>query len=115
MEPIVGGLAVYLFLLLIFRVAGKRSLAEMTSFDLVLLLIISAVTQQAMVDEAHSITNGFVLIIALVGADIARAWIKQKVPMLGKLVDDVPLIVVSPGKALKERMEKLRIDEGHVL
>ena len=41
MDSIIRGLLVYLFVFVIFRVAGKRTLAEATTFDLVLLLIIS--------------------------------------------------------------------------
>ena len=44
-----------------FRVAGKRTLGEMTTFDLLLLLIISETTQQAMVGEDRSLTNAFLL------------------------------------------------------
>ena len=57
MEPILRAMAVYLFILLVFRLAGKRTLAESTPFDLVLLLIISETTQQAMVGEDHSLVN----------------------------------------------------------
>ena len=57
MDAIMRGLMVYLFLLVIFRISGKRTLSQVTSFELVLLLIISETTQQAMVDSDHSITR----------------------------------------------------------
>ena len=50
MESIIRAAVVYVVLLVLFRISGKRSLAEVTSFDLVLLLIISEATQQAMID-----------------------------------------------------------------
>ena len=51
MDSLTRGAAVYLVLLLIFRIAGRRTLAQMTSFDLVLLLIISEATQNAMIGD----------------------------------------------------------------
>jgi uncharacterized membrane protein YcaP (DUF421 family) len=45
---------VYLFLLVIFRLSGKRSIAEITTFDFVLLLIIAEATQQALTGDDFS-------------------------------------------------------------
>jgi uncharacterized membrane protein YcaP (DUF421 family) len=115
MDSVIRGLVVYLFLLLVFRVAGRRTLAQMTSFDLVLLLIISETTQQAMVDTDHSITNGVLLIVTLVGVDIALSLVKQRWPTLDKWLEDLPLVVVENGKLHQERMKKVRVDEGDIL
>ena len=57
MDAIVRGLAVYLFLLILFRIAGRRTLGSITNFDFVLLLIISEATQNAMIGNDYSVTN----------------------------------------------------------
>ena len=49
MGSVIRGLAVYGFLLLLFRIAGKRALSEITTFDAVVLLIISEAAQQALI------------------------------------------------------------------
>lgn len=48
MDAVLRALVMYAFLMLIFRVSGKRSLAQATTFDFVLLLIIGEATQQAL-------------------------------------------------------------------
>jgi uncharacterized membrane protein YcaP (DUF421 family) len=115
MESVIRGLIVYFFLLVVFRLAGKRALSETTTFDLVLLLIISETTQQAMIDNDHSITNGALLILTLVFADILLSLLKQKVPALEKLIDSTPIILVENGQTIKDRMEKTRVDESDIL
>ena len=70
MNPVFRGLIIYLFLLIVFRIMGKRSLKETTTFDLVLLLIISEVTQQALVGDDYSLTTSMLLICTLMGADL---------------------------------------------
>jgi uncharacterized membrane protein YcaP (DUF421 family) len=115
MESILRGIAVYAFLLVVFRISGKRSLAETTSFDLVLLLIISETTQQAMVDHDHSMTNAFLLIVTLVGADILLSLLKQRAPAAERWLDGVPIIIVQDGQLLKDRAGRERIDENDVL
>jgi uncharacterized membrane protein YcaP (DUF421 family) len=115
MESVIRGALVYFFLLLVFRLAGRRTLAEATTFDLVLLLIISETTQQAMVVEDHSITNAFLLILTLIGCDVLLSYVTLRVDWLRKLIDDVPTIIVADGKALEKRMKKARVDLGEVL
>ena len=70
MDAVARGATVYLLLLVIFRLAGRRTMAQMTSFDFVLLLIISEATQNAMIGEDYSITNGALVVLTLVGLDV---------------------------------------------
>ena len=78
MEPVIRGLLVYAFLLVVFRIAGKRTLSEASSFDLVLALIISETVQQAMVDSDHSLTTGMILVLTLVATDIGLAPVTRQ-------------------------------------
>src|SRR5688572_3874119 len=115
MESVIRGLVVYAFLLIVFRLAGKRTLAQATNFELVLLLIISETTQQAMVDDDHSVTNGFLLILTLIGCTILLSVLKQRYRTLEKWLDDVPLIIFENGQLHHDRMNKLRVDEQDIL
>ncbi len=115
MFSILRGLAVYIVLLIIFRIAGKRSLSQITTFDFILLLIISEVVQQAMIANDNSMINAFLLVITLVGADTLLSLWKQRSESVEKLVDSVPLIILQNGKMLKDRMDKERIGEGDIL
>ena len=115
MEAVIRAVVVYLFLLLIFRVSGKRTLSETSSFDLVLLLIISETTQQAMVANDHSMTNAALLIVTLVGVDILLSFVKQWSPAAEAWLDGLPLIVLRDGKPIDGRMQRERVDEADIL
>jgi uncharacterized membrane protein YcaP (DUF421 family) len=115
MDSILRGAAVYLVLLLLFRITGKRSLAQITTFDFVLLLIISEAIQQAMIDNDNSMTNAFLIVLTLLGLDVAISLLKQRSPTFEKLIDDVPLVLVEDGRPLKDRMDKARVDESDIL
>ena len=106
---------IYLILTLLFRVAGKRALSQITPFDLVLLLIISETVQQGLVAEDHSLTNAILLVVTLVGLDIVLSLLKQRWKWLDRVLDDRPLIVVQDGKVLQDRMNRERISETDVL
>lgn len=115
MEPILRAAMVYLLLLLVFRMSGKRSLAQITTFDFVLLLIIGEAVQQALLGEDFSITNAILIVITLLGIDIGISLLKGRSERFEKLVESVPLILIEDGQLHKERMEKARVDEEDIL
>ena len=85
MDSVIRAAIVYGFVRLVFRIAGKRSVAEITTFDFVLLLIISETTQTALVKNDNSITNAMILIVTIVGLDqppaSQRADRRKRVPV----------------------------------
>ncbi len=115
MEPILRGAVVYIVLLIIFRIAGKRSLSQITTFDLVLVLIIAEVVPEAMLANDSSLLNAFLLVITLVGLDILISLLKQRSETFSKLVDSVPVLLIENGKMHKDRMDKERVDEEDIL
>ncbi|THU41089.1 DUF421 domain-containing protein [Niastella caeni] len=115
MNPVIRGIIIYLFLMLVFRLSGKRTLAQTTPFELVLLLIISEVTQQALVGEDYSITTSLILITTLIGVDLLFSMIKHKWKGFEKITEGSPLIVVADGKLLQNRSRKSRVSEEDVL
>ena len=115
MDAIVRGVVVYLLLLVIFRIAGKRSLAEVTTFDLVLTLIISESIQPALIDGDDSLTNAFLIVIALVGTDILLSHVKQRWPRVERVLQGVPLVILEHGKPKQDRLDRERVDEQDIL
>jgi uncharacterized membrane protein YcaP (DUF421 family) len=115
MDSVVRAAAVYLVLLLLFRIVGKRSLGETGAFDFVLLLIIAEATQQAMIDDDNSMTNAFLIIVTLLGLNIGFSLLKQRWPLVDRLIDDVPVLIVVDGNPLKDRMDRARVDERDIL
>jgi len=115
METIIRGIIVYLFLMIIFRLNGKRALYEATVFDFVLLLIIAETTEQGLLGEDHSVTGSILLIITLIGMDVLMSILKQKFKFFEKAIDGGPLILLDNGKLLHDRMKKERVDEADIL
>jgi uncharacterized membrane protein YcaP (DUF421 family) len=115
MESVLRATAIYVVLLIVFRIAGRRTLSEMTSFDFVLLLIIGEATQQALLGEDFSLTNAFLVIITLLAIDIAISLWKQHSETANRVIEGVPTILVDHGRPLKALMDKARVREEEVL
>ena len=115
MESVIRALVVYLMLLVIFRIAGKRTLSQASEFELVLLLIISETVQQAMVGEDQSVTNAVLQVTTLVGTSIALSLAKRRWPKLAQWLDGLPFLVVRNGERQAEAMHKARVSDDDIL
>jgi uncharacterized membrane protein YcaP (DUF421 family) len=114
-EIVLRAAAMYLMLLLIFRLSGKRTLSEADTFDFLMLLIISETTQQAMVRDDKSFTAALILVVTLVLLTVVFSHLKQWFPVVSRVVDDEPLVVLAHGKLFDNRCDKLRIDEADIM
>lgn len=115
MDSIIRALAVYGFLLVVFRITGKRSLAQITTFDAVLLLIISEAVQQALIDGDESMTNGFLIVITLLAADIALSVATIRSSKIDKFVNDAPLLLIEDGRMHEDRLKKSRVSADDII
>jgi uncharacterized membrane protein YcaP (DUF421 family) len=115
MDTVFRAFFVYVFLLLLFRIAGKRTLSQISTFDLVLTLIISEAIQQAMVDSDNSLTGAALLVVTLVGMNILVSLLKQRFPSFERVLEDAPVVIIENGRLHEERMDKERVDTQDVL
>jgi len=96
--------AIYAFLLAVFRVAGRRTLAQVTNFDLILVLIIGDATQQAILGEDLSLTGAALAVATLVLLDVALSHAKRRWPRVDAVVDGLPLPLFVSGVARQAQM-----------
>ena len=115
MDTILRAAAVYISVLLLLRLAGRRTVAEMTPFDLVMLLIIGDATQQAILGNDFSMTTAFLVVATLIVIDVALSIAKQRFAPLAKLIDGVPMVIVENGNPLLGRMRRARISLDDVM
>ena len=115
LDSVLRAAVVYGLLLVLVRISGRRTLASMTSFDFILLLIISEATQNAMLGDDMSMTNGFLVITTLIALDIGLSLWKQRSPRLEKWVEGVSTVLVEDGRPLKDRMDKARVDLSDIM
>jgi hypothetical protein len=106
---------VYLFLLVVFRLYGRRTLGQITTFDFVLLLIVSEAIQQAMVGQDHSLTNAAVIVLTLFGIDELLSVWKQRSERANAWMDGMPLVLVDNGRLVQDVMDSVQLDEEDIL
>lgn len=107
--------AVYLILLTVFRLTGKRTLAQVTTFDLVILLLVGEATQQALLGEDFSLVHASLVIVTLVLLQHGSDFLAWRFTPFSKVTDGVPSLLVNDGTLLEDALRLNRLDEADVM
>ncbi len=97
-EIILRSLAVYIALLAVLRVFGKREVGQFTLFDLVLILLVANAVQPAMTGPDSSLLGGLIIIATLVGANHLLSVARQRLPFIAELLESKPTVIASDGQ-----------------
>jgi uncharacterized membrane protein YcaP (DUF421 family) len=109
-EKVFRTLAVYLALAILLRLAGKRDLAQLNTFDLVVVLLLSNVVQNAVIGPDDSLLGGLVGAAVLVGVNAVVVRVVNRKDRIAAVFEGTPTVLVEDG-ALKTdalRREGLR-------
>lgn len=109
-EIILRTAVIYFTLLISMRIAGKREIGQMNIFDLVVLLLIANVVQNAMVGKDVSLTGGVLAAVVLLALNAGLAWLRLRFPGLRKWVEGTPTLLILHGEQFNKNMEREGID-----
>jgi uncharacterized membrane protein YcaP (DUF421 family) len=115
MDIVVRAAAVYLLLLLVIRASGKRSLAQLTAFDFVLLLVIGEATQQAMMGNDYSITAFVIAIVTLIALHQVTDLLTFRSERADRLINGAAVVLVEDGRFNDRYMRIYRITRDELL
>jgi len=109
-EIILRTAVVYVSVLTLLRLAGKRELGQMTAADLVVILIIANAVQNSMNGGDVSLIGGIISAATLVGLNVALSRYGRGIPVLGRLVAEDRTLLVQDGRPIKENLEREHVD-----
>ena len=107
---IIRTVIIYLFILTGLRLAGKREIGQMTVFDLVVLLLIANAVQNAMVGPDTSVTGGLLAALVLLVLNGLIALLRLKWPLVRRLVEGSPTLLVLHGEVIPEAIKREGLD-----
>jgi uncharacterized membrane protein YcaP (DUF421 family) len=106
LEKILRPIAVYIFLVFVLRVFGKRELAQLNPFDLVVLLSLSNTVQNAIIGNDNSLTGGLVGAFTLLGVNYMVVRFLFRHRRLDQVFEGKPTVLVDNGKICKPGLAK---------
>ena len=108
-ELILRGIVVYLFLLALLRITGKRQVGQLAPFDLVLLLVLANAVQNSMNAGDNSLVGGLITATTLIGLNFLVSFITHRNKKLEAIVEGRPQILIHNGKLFEEVMAKAQL------
>lgn len=104
---------IYLFLWIVIRAIGSKELSELSSFELVLLIVMGDIVQQGVTQEDMSVTGAILAVgtfslLALLSSYVSYRWRATR-----PVIQGIPVIVVRDGEPVEQvlELERLTIEE----
>jgi uncharacterized membrane protein YcaP (DUF421 family) len=108
-EIVIRALVVFFFLWTVTRVAGRTTLGELSTFDLLLYVTMGDLVQQAVTQQDYSVTSAFLAVGVFTLLTVALSYSSWKWPKLSPFVDGSPVPIIEGGKMLPEAMKGQRL------
>jgi uncharacterized membrane protein YcaP (DUF421 family) len=115
MDIVLRATAMFFALYLLVRVMGKRELAQLTPFELIVLVVLGDLIQQGVTHNDFSLT-GAILAIATMGFwALAMSWATFLSPKVEKVLDGEPRVIVRDGEIVRENLNRDRLTHSEIL
>jgi uncharacterized membrane protein YcaP (DUF421 family) len=110
-EFIARAVIIYVFLIVLLRITGRRQVGQLAPFDLVLLLVLSNAVQNSMNGGDNSVVGGMISAITLVGLNWIVGYATYKNKRLEQLVEGRPQVLIHDGQIYRDVMQREKLTQ----
>jgi len=113
MDIVLRGLALYVFVVFVMRVTGRRELSTLSPVDLVLIIILGDAVQQGLTQDDYSVTGALIAVATIASLQVLTSYLSFKFGGVRRIVEGRPIVILQDGKIIEEnlRRERLTLDE----
>jgi uncharacterized membrane protein YcaP (DUF421 family) len=105
---------VFFLILLLTRAVGRRELASMEPFDLILVVVIGDFVQQAVAQSDYSLTGATIVIVTLGLLSVFTAWLSYRFKRLRPVLEGDPVVIVADGRLIERNLRAQRMTTEEV-
>src|SRR5437763_14195728 len=113
-EKVIRTVGVYLALAVLLRLAGKRDLAQLNTFDLVVMLLLSNVVQNAIIGDDNSLLGGVFGAAVLVAVNALMARMSASNATVARVFEGTEVVLVSDGRFVQDTLRREALREADV-
>ena len=114
LQVVVRTAVVYLFLVLILRLSGKREVGQMSILELIVILLISDAVQNSMVGEDTTLLGGLVAVTTLLALDLGLSRVTGRSRRLRRVIEGEPRLLVRDGHLLSKALREESVEPEKV-
>lgn len=102
---------VYVAVVLLLRISGKRQMGQLSATEFVVILLISNAVQNSMTGGDNSLTAGLVLAATLIAMSALVSWLSYRSKMLSAVFEGTPTLLIHHGRAIRRNMEREQLND----
>ncbi|HEY2269882.1 MAG TPA: YetF domain-containing protein [Streptosporangiaceae bacterium] len=114
MDIAIRAVALYVFIVFLMRIIGRRELSTLTPFDLVLLIVLGDAIQQGLTQDDYSVTGAIIAISTLATMQLVTSFVSYRFKAFRKILKGEPIVLVEDGKLLDRNLRRERLTAGDV-
>jgi len=109
MDIVFRAVFLYLFMLFLMRVIGRRELSSLSAVDLVLLIVLGDATQQGLTQDDYSVTGAVIAISTIAALQVLVSYVSFRSRRVRKVLEGHPIVVIQDGKLLEQNLRRQRM------
>ena len=113
-EVVLRVAVVYLFLVVVLRISGKREVGQMSILELIVVLLISDAVQNSMVGDNTTVWAGPVAVLTLLGLDYSLNYLMRRSSGVRKAIEGEPRLLIRDGRLLRKALRDEKMDTAEV-
>jgi len=113
-EVVLRTAIVYLFIVVVLRLSGKREVGQMSVLELVVILVISDAVQNSMVGENTTLWGGLVAVLTLLTLDFTLKAVAKRSKTIGRAIEGEPRLLVRDGRLLAKAIKEEGLETEEV-
>jgi uncharacterized membrane protein YcaP (DUF421 family) len=104
----------YIFILLVTRVIGRRELSSLSPFDLILLIVLGDAIQQGLTQDDYSVTGAIIAVSTLASLQVLTSYIGFRSERARKVLEGLPIVLLEDGKLVAKNLTRERMTEDEL-
>jgi uncharacterized membrane protein YcaP (DUF421 family) len=109
MDLVLRAAVIFFFVFLVTRLVGRRELAQLEPFDMILLVVIGDLVQQGVTQSDESVTGALTVIATIALLSVAVSWLSFRSKRLRTVTEGEPIVLVRDGQPIERNMRRERI------
>jgi uncharacterized membrane protein YcaP (DUF421 family) len=115
MEIVIRATVLFFFLWLVTRATGKRQLAQLSAFELVLIIAMGDLVQQGVTQEDYSVTGAMLAVGTFAVLSVFLSYVSWRLPRTRSVLEGRPVVVIRDGRMLEDIMRRERLTDTELL
>lgn len=109
---VIRAIAIYVLVMALMRISGKRAVGQFTPFDLVLLILLGNAVQNGINGGDNSLTGALVMACTLIAINYAVAWMSSRHPRFERVVEGEPVVLARDGQCFPHVLRRELVSQS---